>query len=65
MQIFDNIPHTFVIADATRFSWDAPADFLGTPHRIGKYWHLSSIKRLVIVLSISGIGEMTPDAFEG
>jgi hypothetical protein len=64
LQIFDNIPHTFVIADATCFSWDAPADFLGTPHRIEEYRHPGSIKRLVIILSIGAIGKMAPDAFK-
>jgi len=51
MQIFDNMPYTFVIADLL-------------PDRIRREWRLSTIKRLVIVLSICGIGEMTPGTFE-
>lgn len=59
--LFDRIPHRIVIGDMSLPFEDA--DIWGRPRRIETEWH-SSIRRLVIVLSIYRIGKMTPDTFD-
>ena len=65
--IFDKIEHKISIGDLQRYKTGS-VEFIGLP-RIVKMdecfvWHMSSLKHLVLDVSVCSIGSMTPDCFD-
>lgn len=66
--IFDSIPHHIIIADKTRYAEDT-VEYYGLPRVIHTStndidWHLTSLKQLVVEVSVVSLGTMTPDCFD-
>ena len=67
LPLFDQVEHTIKIGDTERYKAGS-IEFMGLP-RLMKIdesltWHMASLKHLVLVVSVCGIGIMTPDCFD-
>lgn len=65
--VFDQVPHTIHIGDLEKHK-SGTIEYMGLPYLItineSLDWHLSSLKHLILVVSICGISTMTPDCFD-